>query len=723
MEAIKDAFANCKAQNRAALITYVTAGFPTISETPEIMLAMQAGGADIIQLGIPFTGPMAESHAIKLVNARALENGVQIPYILHMVQSARKRGLAIPVLLIGYYNPVCSYPYGEEKLLRECKAAGVDGLIIVDLLPETTLRFRDLCKSKGLSYIPLIASSTSDAHMKWLCDIADSFVCIASRMGISGPHEEPYDTDEEEPYECVGDLLHRVHACTENSVLVAVGFGVETPQHFVNISRLAEGVVIGSQIIQLLMFAAPGNGARKVREYCLDIADRTCDQIIITARRQQSIQPLSSTTIYLSRDGANDALEGTDKATNPTDTTQSRVFRDQYVPSSLTEGLTELENGFEAANADPTFWAEIKSYATYANRPSSLHLAPRLTAHAGGARIWLKREDLNHTGSHKINNALGQIVLARRLGKTSIIAETGTGQHGVATATLCAQFGMKCTIFMGSEDFKCKDLALTVLRMRILGAEVVPVDAPRSGEKGTLRDAVNEAFSVWARELKTTHFIIGSAFGPHPYPNIVRTFQTVIGTETRVQFGVFNAGRLPDAVVSCVGGGSNAVGMFYPFLGDASVALVGVQADGDASMAGENSASLDGGPVRESQGLQTHLSSDENWEVDKMHFISSGLHYPGVGPELSSWKESGRVRFVAANDSEALMAFSLLCQLEGIMPALESSYAIAGGIRVAKELGPERDVVVCLSGRGDKDVQALAQIMSTVSTLALEDEI
>jgi tryptophan synthase len=204
--------------------------------------------------------------------------------------------------------------------------------------------------------------------------------------------------------------------------------------------------------------------------------------------------------------------------------------------------------------------------------------------------------------------------------------------------------------FLGSEDFECKDLALSILRMRILGADVVPVDVLRSGEKGTLRDAVNEAFSVWARELKTRHFVIGSAFGPHPYPTIVRTFQTVIGTETRVQFGAVNAGRLPDALVSCVGGGSNAVGMFYPFLGDASVALVGVQADGDAPMAGQNSALLDGGPVRESPGLQIPSSLDEDWEVDKMHFVPSGLHYPGVGPELSSWKESGRVRFVAAND-------------------------------------------------------------------------
>ncbi|CAI7612395.1 unnamed protein product [Penicillium glandicola] len=364
------------------------------------------------------------------------------------------------------------------------------------------------------------------------------------------------------------------------------------------------------------------------------------------------------------------------------------------------EGLTELENGFEAANPDPTFWAEINSYATCANRPSSLHLAPRLTAHAGGARIWLKREDLNHTGSHKINNALGQIILARRLGKTSIIAERGTGQHGVTTATLWAQFGMKCTVFMGSGH-------LTVLRMRILGAVVIPVDAGRIGEKGTLCDAVNAAFRTWAMELQTTHYIIGSAFGPHPYPTI---------------FGAMNAGRLPDAVVACVGGGSNAVGMFYPFLGDLSVSLVGVEAGGDGSMARRDFASLSGESESPGvfHGLRTCLPWGEDGEIDKMHFISAGLDYPAVGPELSSWKESGRATFVVANDADALMAFSLLSRLEGIMLALESSHAVAGALRVAKELGPGRDVVVCLSGRGDQDVQTAAHVMST---LRVDDEI
>ncbi|CAI7651085.1 unnamed protein product [Penicillium viridicatum] len=670
MEVIKEALAKCKAKNRVALITYVTAGYPTVSETPDIMMSMQAGGADIIELGIPFVGrPMTESPTIQQANAKALENGVRLSYILQMVNSARKQGLAIPVLLVGYYNPVCEYPYGENKLLRDCNAAGVDGLIIIDLPPEDTVRFHDLCKSKG--------------------------------MGVSGTHEKPYGHAK--------DLLH-VHDCTGNSVSVAVGFGIDTRQDFIDIARVAEGVVIGYPIIYLLENAAPGTGAQKVKEYCLRVAGRTEDQIVIPERRKQANQPMSSTTVYLSYDGAGDTPEDTDTATNLRDTNTSLAnFYCQYIPESLMEGLAELEDGFNAANADPSFWAEIDSYAAYANRPSPLHLAPRLSAYAGGADIWLKREDLNHTGSHKINNALGQILLARRLGKTSIIAETGVGQHGVATATLCAQFGMKCTIFMGSEDFERE--TTTVMHMRILGAEVTPVDAEYSGGKGTIRDAINEAFRVWEMELQTTHFVIGSTFGPHPYPTIVRTFQAVIGTETRAQFTAMNGGRLPDAVVACVGGGSNAVGLFYPFLGDSSVSLVGVDGRGGC-MAGPSDESI--GIVH---GLPTYLpwhEEREDTEDDITHYVSAGLDYPGIGPELASWKESGRARISAATDAEVLMAFSLLSQLEGVIPALESSHAVAGAVRAAKELGPGHNVVVCLSGRGDKDVETVAHIMSSL---------
>ncbi|KAJ5598150.1 hypothetical protein N7537_008234 [Penicillium hordei] len=684
MEVIKEVFAKCKAKNRVALITYVTAGYPTVSETPDIMTSMQAGGADIIELGIPFADhPMTESPTIQQANSKTLENGVQLSHILQMVKSARKQGLAVPVLLVGYYNPVREYPYGEDKLLRDCKAAGVDGLIIVDLPLEDAVRFRDLCKSKGSTIVHTPRCS----------------VYSECSMGVSGTHEKPYG--------CAGDLLHRVHDFTGNSVSVAVGSGINTRQDFIDIARVAEGVVIGCPIIYLLGNPAPGTGARKVKEYCLRVAGRTEHQIVIPERRKQANQPISSTTVYLSHDGAGDTPEDTDVATGLGDLeTSFEIFSGQYIPGSLKEGLAELENGFQAANADPDFWAEVNSYAAYTNRPSPLHLAPRLSAYAGGARIWLKREDMNHTGSHKINNVLGQIILARRLGKTSIIAETGVGQHGVATATLCAQFGMKCTIFMGSEDFERE--ALTVMHIRILGAVVVPVDAEHSGGKGTVRDAINEAFRVWETELQTTHFIIGSAFGPHPYPNIVRTFQTIIGMETRAQFGAINDGRLPDAVVACVGGGSNAVGLFYPFLDDSSVALVGVQGRGGC-MAGPSDESI--GIVH---GLPTDLSWNEDGENGKTHFVSAGLDYPGIGPELAGWKESGRATIASTTDAEVLMAFSQLSQLEGVIPALESSHAVAAAVRSAKELGPGHDVVVCVSGRGDKDAETVAHIMSTL---------
>lgn len=534
--------------------------------------------------------------------------------------------------------------------------------------------------------------------MEMLCNIANSFVCIVSSMGVSGTHEKPYGS--------TGDLVHHVHDCTGNSIPVAVGCGLNTRQDFIDISRVAEGVVIGCPIVHVQGNAAPGTGAQTVKEYCLRVAGRTENQIVIPERKQAN-QPMSSTTVYLCYDGAGDTPEDTDIVTNLRDTyTSLRNFGGQYIPGSLTEGLTELENGFNTANADPAFWAEINSYAAYANRPSPLHLASRLSVYAGGANIWLKREDLNHTGSHKINNALGQILLARRLGKTSIIAETGVGQHGIATATLCAQFGMKCTVFMGSEDFERETLA--VMHMRILGAVIIPVDATYDGGKGTIRDAVNEAFRVWREELQTTHFVIGSTFGPHPYPTIVRTFQTIIGTETRAQFTAINGGRLPDAVVACVGGGSNAAGLFYPFLDDSSVALIGVEG-GRGCMAGPSEESI--GIVH---GLPTFLPWHEDGENGKTHFVSAGLDYPGIGPELASWRESGRIVISPTTDAEVLRGFSLLSQREGVMPALESSHAVAGAVRAAKELGPGHNVVVCLSGRGDKDVETVAHILSAI---------
>ncbi|KAJ5590006.1 tryptophan synthase [Penicillium hetheringtonii] len=624
MEAIKQVFTTCKAEGRAALVTYVTAGYPTVEETPEIMLAMQSGGS-------------------------ALVNGVRIPTMLQMVQDARRLGLTVPVLLMGYYNPVRAY--GEEKLLDDCRDAGVNGFIIVDLPPEEAVRFRDQCKVKGLSYIPIVAPSTTDSRMEMLCGIADSFVYVASKMGLTGA-SKTLDTGLEQ-------LLSRVHHYTKGSVPAAVGFGINTREHFSNVARIAEGVVIGSRIIELLQEAPKGTGAEKVKKYCLHVSGRSGPCAIEAVQDQTTRAAKTKTT------GPGQARVIDDQGdTASSDIARFGQFGGQYVPEALMECLTELEDGFNKAFADPTFWEEIRSYASYTNRPSSLHLASRLTDYAGGARIWLKREDLNHTGSHKINNALGQLDVS---GKTSIIAETGAGQHGVATATLCALLGLKCTIFMGAEDVERQ--ALNVFRIKLLGATVIPVPGAHPGDGGTLRDAVNQAFRTWVTDLKTTHFVIGSAFGPHPYPTIVRTFQSVIGEETRSQFMQEMNGKLPDAVVACVGGGSNAAGMFYPFLKDTSVQLVGVEAGGDDTSNGRHAATLARGSVGVLHGVRTYVLQDDDGQIISTHSVSAGLDYPGVGPELASWKVSNRAKFIAADDKNALDGFRLLSQTEGIIPA------------------------------------------------------
>ncbi|KLU89470.1 tryptophan synthase [Magnaporthiopsis poae ATCC 64411] len=382
-------------------------------------------------------------------------------------------------------------------------------------------------------------------------------------------------------------------------------------------------------------------------------------------------------------------------------------FGGQYVPESLMDCLTELEDGFNKIKDDPAFWEEYRSYYPYMGRPGQLHLAERLTEHAGGAKIWLKREDLNHTGSHKINNALGQLLLARRLGKKRIIAETGAGQHGVATATVCAKFGMPCTIYMGAEDVRRQ--ALNVFRIRLLGAEVVSVTAGTQ----TLRDAVNEALRAWVVDVETTHYIIGSAIGPHPFPTIVRTFQSVIGNETKEQLQKLR-GKLPDAVVACVGGGSNAVGMFYPFSNDPSVKLLGVEAAGDGVETLRHSATLSAGTKGVLHGVRTYVLQNEHGQIQDTHSVSAGLDYPGVGPELSNWKDSERAKFVAATDSQAFEGFRLMSQLEGIIPALESAHGIYGALELAKTMTPDQDVVICLSGRGDKDVQSVADELPNI---------
>ncbi|NOY46324.1 MAG: tryptophan synthase subunit beta [Deltaproteobacteria bacterium] len=372
-------------------------------------------------------------------------------------------------------------------------------------------------------------------------------------------------------------------------------------------------------------------------------------------------------------------------------------FGGQYVAETLMPALEELEAALEAASRDPGFWEEFWGLLrTYVGRPTPLTPAHRLTEALGGARIYLKREDLCHTGAHKINNTLGQVLLARRMGKRRIIAETGAGQHGVATATAAALFGMECAVYMGAEDVRRQ--APNVERMRLLGAEVVPVE---SGSR-TLKDAMNEAIRQWVTHVETTFYVIGSVAGPHPYPAMVREFQRVIGEETRAQC-LETLGRLPDAIVACLGGGSNAMGMFAPFLED-PVTLVAVEAAGEGVETGRHAAAIGAGRVGVLHGMKSFFLQDGDGQIQEAHSISAGLDYPGVGPEVAWLVESGRVRTVTATDADALEAFHLTARTEGILPALESSHALARAGDLAREIGPDGILVVNLSGRGDKDL-------------------
>jgi tryptophan synthase beta chain len=399
-------------------------------------------------------------------------------------------------------------------------------------------------------------------------------------------------------------------------------------------------------------------------------------------------------------------------ASEPDDNGHWGKFGGRYVPETLVTPLDELTKEFARARNDADFWHDLEQLLRdYCGRPTPLFYAQRLTAHAGGAQIYLKREDLLHTGAHKINNAIGQALLARRMGKHRIIAETGAGQHGVATATVCAMFGLQCIIYMGAEDMRRQ--ALNVFRIRLLGAEVVPVNA---GAR-TLKDAINEALRDWVSNVHDTYYLLGSALGPHPYPLMVREFQRVIGREAREQI-LSAAGKLPRALIACVGGGSNAIGLFHPFIGEESVRLIGVEAGGRGDSLGEHAARFHsgavsgGGRVGVLQGTMSYVLQDENGQIPTTHSISAGLDYAAIGPEHAFLHDSGRAEYIYASDAEALDGFRVCAELEGIIPALESSHAIMPAIRVAGELPQDDAIILNLSGRGDKDVQLVAELQS-----------
>ncbi|KFN13134.1 MULTISPECIES: tryptophan synthase subunit beta [Bacillus] len=384
------------------------------------------------------------------------------------------------------------------------------------------------------------------------------------------------------------------------------------------------------------------------------------------------------------------------------------IYGGRYVPETLMQSVLELEEAYKEAMQDEAFQQELEHYLqTYVGRETPLYFAENLTKYCGGAKIYLKREDLNHTGAHKINNTIGQALLAVRMGKKKVVAETGAGQHGVATATVCALLGLECVIFMGEEDVKRQKL--NVFRMELLGAKVESVAAG----SGTLKDAVNEALRYWVAHVHDTHYIMGSVLGPHPFPQIVRDFQSVIGKETKKQYEALE-GKLPEAVVACIGGGSNAMGMFYPFVHDKEVALYGVEAAGKGVHTEKHAATLTKGSVGVLHGSMMYLLQNEEGQIQEAHSISAGLDYPGVGPEHSLLKDIGRVSYNSITDDEALAAFQLLTKKEGIIPALESSHAVAYALKLAPTMKQDEGLVICLSGRGDKDVESIKRYMEEV---------
>ncbi|WVQ95504.1 tryptophan synthase, beta subunit [Kwoniella sp. CBS 9459] len=695
-EGLKKVFAEKKEQDQAAFVTFLTAGFPTKDATVPLMLALERGGADIIELGVPFSDPTADGPTIQAANTVAIKNNVHYSTCLQYVREARAQGLKVPVIFMGYYNPILAY--GEEKAVQDAKEAGANGYIIVDLPPEEAVHFRNICTSSGMSYVPLVAPSTSIDRVKFLTTIADSFIYVVSKMGVTGSSSGVAMSAS------LPELVKRIQTFTP--VPLAVGFGVDNRTHFDFVTSAgSDGVVVGSKIIKIIFENADnGKAPEAVEAFCREITlidqnapglGRKNGTSAASTSNPNGTSPVEPTVpIPPAEPMSKPELEVTGPGKLPS---RFGLFGGAYVAESLVDCLNELEDAFIKASNDPEFWKEFEDMFGYMNRPSELYFAERLTEEMGGAKIWLKREDLNHTGSHKINNAVGQILLAKRLGKKRIIAETGAGQHGVATATVCAKFGMECDIFMGAEDVRRQEL--NVFRIKMLGGNVIPVT---SGSQ-TLKDAVNEAMRDWVTRLDSTHYLIGSAIGPHPFPTIVRDFQRVIGREIKSQLQE-KAGKLPDAVVACVGGGSNAIGTFYDFIQDESVRLVGVEAGGHGVDTEAHSATLTKGVIGVVHGASSYIIQSKEGQLTPTHSISAGLDYNSVGPEHSHLKYTGRAEYVVADDVQALKAFRMVTQLEGIIPALESSHGLWGGMQLAKTLPKDKDVVICLSGNGAKDV-------------------
>ena len=644
---------------------------------------MQEGGASVIELGIPYTDPQADGTTIQQTNQVALKGGTSnIPQCLEMVKAARAQGLTVPVVLMGYYNPF--FQFGIENMCEKAKSAGADGFIVVDLPPEEGAELAKSCNKYGLSNIPLIAPTTTDQRIGHLASTASTFIYCVSKTGVTGASAElPPDLSE---------FVARVRAQTD--LPLAVGFGISTPAMVQSVAKVGDGVVVGSAILKAVQKAGDSR-AERVAAVKKIVSE-------LTAGCKQGSDVVNQAKILGRKPDDNVA----DEIAKLSIKSRFGRFGGQFIPETLSEAFREIEEEYAKVKDDPAFLAELEEYRKdFVGGPTPLHKADRLTEMCGGATIWLKREDLAHTGAHKINNAIGQAILAKKIGKPRIIAETGAGQHGVATATVCAKLGLDCTVYMGAVD--CERQKLNVFRMNTLGAKVVPVHEGQA----TLKDAINEAMRDWVTNVRNTHYLIGSAVGPHPFPTIVRDFQSVMGKEIKWQM-LEKAGKLPDVVVACVGGGSNAIGAFYPFVEDEGVELHGVEAAGHGiDKQEQHCATLTKGTPGVLQGALTYVIQEESGQTLNTHSVSAGLDYPGVGPEHAHLKDIGRAKYLAVTDDEALEGFKEMCQYEGIIPALETSHAIYYAIQLAKTLPKDKDIVINMSGRGDKDMPQVAKIM------------
>lgn len=715
-------FAACRDAGRTAFVAFVTAGYPTKVDTVPAILELEKEGADVIELGVPFSDPMADGSAIEAASVVAIKGGTVYSDVIAFAKEAREKGCKVPILLMGYYNTFLAA--GVEETCKNCAAAGIDGFIIVDLPCEESWRvMAPAAAANGLSLVPLASPTSGPERIAQVAESAlyptPGMVYVVSLLGVTGARDSELAAAKAERLaECKG-VVESIRAaasklgCPAGGLPVVVGFGITKREHVREFGAFADGCVVGSRIVTEIGskgVAAMGKLVRELSGGPLKVNGHS-KEVEPVAKRQKT-----------------DTLVAEQKKHADKWNFGSSVFGGRFIPETLMVAHDELEQAWAKWKVDPEFKAELaRLRRDFIGGPTPLYYAKRLTDFCGGAQIWLKREELAHTGAHKINNAVGQALLAIKLGKKRIIAETGAGQHGVATAAACAMLDLECIVYMGAVD--CERQKLNCFRMAELGATVVPV---QSGSR-TLKDAVNEALRDWVTNIRTTHYIIGSAVGPHPFPDIVRDLQSVIGNEARAQmlnqtFGEMGhptftngPGRLPDTVVACVGGGSNAIGMFTAFLPDKDVRIVGVEAGGvhgpwlpDGTRTDKHAATLTDGVVGVLHGARTYLLQTPDGQIKETHSISAGLDYPGVGPQHASLKASGRVDYMYATDSQALDAMRLVSRKEGIVPALEPSHALHTTMELAKKMSKDKIVLVNLCGRGDKDMLHVAKARGIV---------